>query len=464
MAATGANGREAFKARATDAPPVLDDPAGEGPDGRGPSEPGLPEELRRAAAAVGHAALTDPYHRVVSVFLGTDAYARADKPVGDLRADLLLECLLRFLAARGGRLVHSMSLREGSATAAGFKHITVDGQARPVLDRGMAFLDLGGAGVDGRGGSRAVLGVRRSHYGGGENVCELKLAAAGNAAAILGEWEAHARRDNYLRGRVAFADGTLVARQRRHSWDDIVLAPAALDAVRLHVDQFLRNRDRLRRLGVKARRGLILSGPPGTGKTLLCKILAHQLEASVLWVLPRHVRSPWSIDAILDVARFVAPTVLFLEDLDLYAEEREAEKSMLLGELMNQLDGAVENEDLVTVASTNRLHVVERALRNRPGRFDRIVRLDLPDEACRRRLLERLLFQARVAAADLALLAHHTYGYSGAQLEEVVNTIFMMAVEAGVGAEESDVAVDRTLIDRALAEVSIERRRPIGFH
>ena len=180
-----------------------------------------------------------------------------------------------------------MSLREGSPTAAGLKRIAGAGRPRAFLDHGRAFLDIG---EDGRAGR----GIRRRHLGGGENMCEMKFATTGDPTAFLQQWEAYARRDNYLRKQAFFADGVLLERGQ-HAWDDIVLPPTTQRTVQLHVEQFLKYRKVLRRQGVKPRRGLMLAGPPGTGKSLLCRILADQLDATFIWVMPRHLRSPSSV-------------------------------------------------------------------------------------------------------------------------------------------------------------------------
>jgi ATP-dependent 26S proteasome regulatory subunit len=192
---------------------------------------------------------------------------------------------------------------------------------------------------------------------------------------------------------------------------------------------------------------------------------------------------------MLKLARFVAPTVLFLEDLDLFAKDREASGWMGLGELMNQLDGAIDNEDLITIATTNRLQVVEDALRNRPGRFDRVLTLDEMDEGCRRRLLGRMLARAIGSAEDMDHLVAATKGCTGAQIEELANTLYILAVDRsgdsvgggdgggsadpleggngdGIGSNDitaAPVAIDRGLIDLALEEVRGDTGPRMGF-
>jgi len=240
--------------------------------------------------------------------------------------------------------------------------------------------------------------------------------------------------------------------------------------IQTHVEGFLRNRLRLRNMGVKSRRGLILAGPPGTGKTLVGKVLADTLETAFLWVLPRHIRNLASFEQVMQVARFVAPTVLFLEDLDLFAEERDHNGWAGLGELMNQLDGAVDNEDIVTIATTNRLEVIEKALRNRPGRFDRVVKFEAMDEPCRQRMLAKLLAKAELSARDMNHLVASTTDYTGAQIEELSNTLYILAVDAsndrpdGPDTKPEQVCLDRLLIEAAIEEVRVEREARIGFH
>jgi ATP-dependent 26S proteasome regulatory subunit len=220
-------------------------------------------------------------------------------------------------------------------------------------------------------------------------------------------------------------------------------------------------------LGVKARRGLILSGPPGTGKTLLGKVLADTLDVSFMWVTPRHIANPQSFADILMVARFVSPVVVFLEDLDLFAGERESGGGTGLGELMNQLDGAAENQDIVVIATTNHLDVVEKALRNRPGRFDRVLEFGPLDEPNRRRMVTRLLEKAAVTAADIEQLVAASKDYTGAQVQELINTVYILAAQRYTDAADGDtparVPVDQPLIAAALKEFRVELKARVGF-
>ena len=147
---------------------------------------------------------------------------------------------------------------------------------------------------------------------------------------------------------------------------------------------------------------------------------------------------------------------------------------------MNQLDGVVDNEDIVTIATTNRLEVIENALRNRPGRFDRVIEMDAMDSRCRKALLAKLLDGAAVSDHDMTHLIESTQDYTGAHLEELVNTLYIMAVQSEAlrvrgpvslpedgdpgPPDEPRICLNRQAIDKALEDVQIQRHGRLGFH
>jgi len=423
----------------------------------------LTPEAERARRALVHSLIEPVGRRACAVFLETDDYAKVAETVGAVMGCLLLECLPRLVRELGGQIAFAGLFSDRSdAFLNPIQHtVQVGGETRPIVDVGYLFVHLPE--------EKVVVSSRCEDTGAGL-VYQLAVRSSRDSAGFFRRWRKFARENNYLRGQAFFADGEILQRRRAYSWDDIMLPAGVRRAIETHVEGFLRNRARLRALGVKPRRGLILEGPPGTGKTLLGKVLADTLEASFLWVSPRHIDSPPAFAHILEVARFVAPTVLFLEDLDLFAEDRDMRSTMALGELMNQLDGAVDNEDVITIATTNRLEVVEKALRNRPGRFDRVLRLDALDDACRRRLLEKLLLHATISKEDLEHLVSATKDYTGAQLEELANTLYILALErCGDGPADGDgapppVPIDRALIKESLGEFRVELGARVGFH
>jgi hypothetical protein len=398
----------------------------------------------------------------VAAFLGRADYRKLQEVMSSLMARLYLECLPRLVQELGGMVVLTGQFTDEGMLNAVEDTQAVDGHMHTFVIMGHVFICL----------PEERLVVSAAPAGSSLNPpMSVIVRSNKQAAAFFRTLGAYAKKNNYLRGRVYFADGELIERTRPRTLDDIVLPQPVRQCIERHVEGFLKNRDRLRRLGVKTRRGLILEGPPGTGKTLLGKVLADILPCSFMWVSPRHIDGAKSFAEALEVARFTAPTVVFLEDLDLFAEDRECHGGMALGELMNQLDGAVDNEDIVTVATTNRIEVVEKALRNRPGRFDRVLHLGEADGDCRRRLLARLLAKAAVTEPDMIRLVSVTDGYTGAQIEELTNTLYteLSPVWNGLNAEGGgecgkQVAEGRHLVgsQEAAEHPEAAAARPVG--
>jgi len=422
----------------------------------------LTPEAEAARQNLALSLIGDIRHRASAVFLGRDDYEKLQKFPSFLIGLLHMEALPRFVAQNGGHVALALQFGGNEPGPAIQHQVTWNGQDGHFVVFGYVFIWLPE--------ERVVVSVESAEHT-PQPCLPLTICSNRDPSAFLDLWKTFTQAHNYLRGRAFFADGEIIARQRAYGWDDIVLAEEVKRTIRTHIGGFLRNRGRLKALGVKPRRGLILEGPPGTGKTLLGKVLADTLDdVSFIWVSPRHIKNPADFDDILQVARFVAPTVLFFEDLDLFGEDRDGHGGMALGELMNQLDGAVDNEDIVTIATTNRLEVVEKALRNRPGRFDRVLTLDEMDAPCRRRMLARLLAKADVSDEDMAFLVSATKGYTGAQMTELANTLFILAVERNEGAsgngdgKADGISIGRPLIAAALDEFRVELKARVGFH
>ncbi|MBE3050168.1 AAA family ATPase [Candidatus Bathyarchaeota archaeon] len=420
----------------------------------------LPPEAEAARNTITLSLIEPIGRRAAAVFLGHEDYEKLRGTYSFLMASLYMEALPRLVEELGGHVVMAMQFN-GVALNAVYDRVTLDGKDRQFALVGHIFICLPG--------ERVVVSAEPAEPA-ARPALHLTVRSSLSPGAFLNLWRTFTREHNYLRGRAFFADGTLIERKHRFTWDDILLAEDVKLAVKTHVDGFLRHRVCLARLGVKSHRGLILEGPPGTGKTLLGKVLASTMEdTSFVWVSPRHIEGPRSFEDILEVARFVSPAVVFLEDLDLFAEDRDVRGGMVLGELMNQLDGAAENDGIITIATTNRLGVVEKALRNRPGRFDRVLHVAEMEERCRRLLIERLLAKARISPEDVSRLVSASDGYTGAQVEELVNTLYILAVNrhgyaSGNGDGQPSVTIDSPLIAAALEEFKVELKARVGFH
>lgn len=420
----------------------------------------LTPEAEEAARTAEMSFIEDTSLRAISVFLRTKNHDDFRQCLTSLLADMMQECLLEFVHANGGQVVLTTRINDrGQVITPIVKSVRIKDDERGFIRDGHVFIHFPK--------ERVVVSADESFIE-EEMFVIVNVCSDSDSSSFFERWEDFTVEHNFLKGRSLFASGELIQRERPYTWDDIFLPDSTMRTVQLHVESFLRDRQVLKDMGVKTRRGLLLSGPPGTGKTLLGKVLADSLEATFIWVSPRHITGPNSFARILEMARFLSPAILFLEDIDLFGEEREGKGGLALGELMNQLDGAVDNEDIVTIATTNRSKVVEKALRNRPGRFDRIVRFEEMDEPCRRRMLDDRLSKAAISQEDMDYLVAASDGCTGAQVAELANTIYMVSVDEN--AFESDngavrrVAVNRELLDTALREVQTDLKGGIGFN
>jgi SpoVK/Ycf46/Vps4 family AAA+-type ATPase len=182
------------------------------------------------------------------------------------------------------------------------------------------------------------------------------------------------------------------------------------------------------------------------------------------------------------MARYLQPTMLVFEDIDLIAQERETNGlATVLGELMNQIDGCEPNDQVLFIMNTNSMERLEQAVRNRPGRVDQIIHIPLPDLGDRKRLIRHFARGLRASDAAVEALSAATDGVTPAMLKEVVKRAAVMAVErlkpatgdgdgqaAGhqIELQESDLllAVQQVLALRSdLHKMDPLKREPIRF-
>ena len=400
------------------------------------------DEEREALRRIQQALISSKERRAVACFLDTAGYETVEETTGALMAMALHECYPRFVKSRGGRIVHATAFSQREEVNPDFGTVRVDGEERRFLTFGLLFAVLPE--------EKVVVSVMPIMGG-----TITRVRSNKDSAALLREWTQFCAKNCYMKNRVFTPEGRLLERSESFNWDDIVLDKRVRRTVGLHVGSFLKNCDVLEQVGMRPRRGLLLAGKPGCGKTLLGKVLANRLkEVSFIWVTPGCVRSASEITDIVQLSRMVAPTVLFMEDIDLYAEDRSGIKDELrLGQLMNELDGALENRGLVVIAATNRPEVVEKALRNRPGRFDRTLCLNPPDEEGREQLIRHLLSQgAEISEEDFLHLVEKSKGDTGAEIRDLVETILLLAVNEGQRGNGQGVRVSRDLIDAALLD------------
>ncbi|ELY95689.1 ATPase AAA [Natrialba hulunbeirensis JCM 10989] len=214
------------------------------------------------------------------------------------------------------------------------------------------------------------------------------------------------------------------------SWDDVGGLHDAKEQVQESVEWPLNNPGRFSRLGIDPPAGVLLYGPPGTGKTLMAKAVANETNANFISVRGPQLLSKWvgesekAIRQTFRKARQVSPTVIFFDELDALAPGRGGEtgsnvSERVVNQLLTELDGLEEMEDVMVIGATNRPDMIDPALL-RSGRFDRLVMIGEPDVDGRERILD-IHTQDMPLAADVTLreVAEITDGYVGSDLESI---------------------------------------------
>ncbi len=241
--------------------------------------------------------------------------------------------------------------------------------------------------------------------------------------------------------------------------ESIVLPDSLVDLLQRLVRSRQKHRRQLERFGHKAGLGLLLHGPPGTGKTLITKYL--------IGCCPEHtviVPSDMSVETLREsfrMAKYLQPSILVIEDVDLLAPRRESNLHVdRLQELMNELDGLGGGSDTIVILSTNRPEVLEPALASRPGRISQTVEFPLPDQPLRQQLLKLFLGDASSGGALIAEWAKRTEKASPAFLEELCKRAILLAAErqmSGSGSENSSDTLDVQFddVDAAIHELVV---------
>jgi len=271
------------------------------------------------------------------------------------------------------------------------------------------------------------------------------------------ELEDYTKKNNTLRGaklrdiNMYNAAFTEVESKKECTWGNYYYTNDIKDIFELEVFGFLKNVDQYNEHGI-TKRGVMLWGSPGTGKTTIGHIICNNVpDHTVIWITPEIVqenqRSYSSIKLLYKLADFVSPSVIILEDVDLFSNDRDRGGDLLsLGSLMNVLDGVNTVLNAVTVATTNRLESIESALRNRPGRFDRVVEVPALDDDLRRRMFSDRLKKWEYSDDTLSHLVNNTDGWTGAEAQEFINTLNLKSIRS----EEEITEVSVSLVDEII--------------
>lgn len=277
------------------------------------------------------------------------------------------------------------------------------------------------------------------------------------------------------------------------TWDDIGGLEDAKRELREGVELPLKDPEAFRRVGIRPAKGFLLYGPPGTGKTLLAKAVAREAEANFVATKSSDLLSKWygesekQVSRLFQRARQVAPTVIFIDEIDSLAPQRgggfgePAVTERVVNTILAEMDGLEELQGVVVIGATNQPNLIDPALL-RPGRFDELIYVPVPDEEGRHRILQIHTVNMPLGEdVDLREIARRTRGFTGADLENLVRRAGLMALREDLAADTVPMRLFEKALEDARASVTPEmeaeyerlrerlkqerpgRRRQIGF-
>ncbi|MFB6291199.1 MAG: CDC48 family AAA ATPase [Candidatus Bipolaricaulia bacterium] len=255
------------------------------------------------------------------------------------------------------------------------------------------------------------------------------------------------------------------------SWEDVGGLEEVKQTLTEIIELPLTNPDSFRRIGIDPPRGVLLYGPPGTGKTLLAKAVANESNANFITAKGSDLLSKWygeseqRIAEVFDKARQVSPAIIFLDELDALAPQRGGgageprATERIVNQLLSEMDGLEELRGVVVVAATNRPDMIDSALL-RPGRFDELVHVPVPDKEAKLKIYEiHTKDMSMESGINLEKLADLSKNFTGADIAAVCKKAGRLALREDV--EAQFVRMDHFLkaLDDTPASVTSEARK-----
>lgn len=281
---------------------------------------------------------------------------------------------------------------------------------------------------------------------------QYRVMAPEEHAGLLKEWIARGKQDNFYRGKKINALAKFLE-LKDVSWADVILQPGVKSLLQGLVHRIIANEAIYRRNKLPLKRGFLLTGKPGNGKTSAIRVVAKEAPVTVVYVQPCHLMSAKNVRDVCQMARDLAPCILMIEDIDWIAEDRNTGDAGRVIELMNQLDGLEDFTNVITIATTNDQEKIEGAIKNRPGRFDRVITIDNPDASCREQMIHIFCKHWKMEGVEVAKVVEFTKDLSGSHMYDLCHTAADHAVEKMSLDEDGMIILRGEHFESAIKEV-----------
>ena len=234
------------------------------------------------------------------------------------------------------------------------------------------------------------------------------------------------------------------------TYDAVAGLDEQVESVREAIELPLTSPELFKKVGITPPKGILLVGPPGCGKTLLAKAVANQTDATFIRMVGSELAQKYigeggrMVRELFSLAKDKSPSIIFLDEIDAIGAKRldgstsgDREVQRTLMQLLAELDGFDALEDVKIIAATNRPDILDDALL-RPGRFDRIITIPLPDEKGRKAILSLHISTMSAKRINLQRVVEKTEGYSGAELKATCVEAGMIAIRDGRSSVSND--------------------------
>ena len=278
-----------------------------------------------------------------------------------------------------------------------------------------------------------------------------------------------AKEQNFYRGKaIQFGERIHFLNIKDKSWNSIILDPAIKREIKANTLGFLNKKNRWAKYGIPQKRGILLAGEPGTGKTVICKALMAEANGVTCTTTNAYrLSADEYITELYEMAQDLSPCVVFIEDIDLIGLNREEyhyQHGPALLSLLNVLDGVEEKQEIVTVATTNNLQTLDKAISQRPSRFDRVVQLFLPSLEERKELVGLLCQKIPLDEPTQDYITRRSEHCTPAQLQEVIYSLVIDHSDELSAAQSPNLEFGKDDIDRVISKINGRDRQHIGFN
>lgn len=414
-------------------------------------EPELQVVRRRLMAK--HSGSHQEYGNPTDDFLGEGEKVEASVIEPRYYGELLAWALQRYIELEGWRVTRTLGYLypEPVYIAVNTSH----GQYQDALRNGLLLVE--------KGENRFVITVDvnlRSY----NIVVVTGLACKGEGVDEFADGiRATARKQNFYRGKkLELGRNIRFLKRPARNWDSIVLDVGIKDEIWGNTIGFLTNREHLANYSIPSKRGVLLTGEPGTGKTVICKaLIAESSEITCIIANAYSLETPEYITELYELAQDLSPCIVFIEDIDFIAQNRMESGyfgGSALFSLLSALDGVEEHEEVVTVATTNWLEIIDKAIGERPARFDCVIKLSLPSLEQREELISLLCKRIPIDEATQAYIARKAERCTPAQLQEIIYSL-VIAYSDG---QSPYLKFNTNDIDNAISKVK-RGRHHLGF-